>query len=216
MTNHELTELVRAERLATIELLETLSPEEWATRSLCAAWTVQSVAAHLAWAPVAGLGEVAGGMIGARFLLNEFIADSAVRWSGRGREAILEQLRDNAARDVKPIGMPRIAALSDAVVHALDLRRPLARPRAIPPQAFVRVAGWQAGLRWPATVPIGGSLRSRLGRVTLVADDVDWSWGEGPVVRGSSVALMLLLTGRPVEPDELSGPGTARLARHRS
>lgn len=46
-----LSELIRQERLALIDFLETLTPGEWATPSLCSAWTVQEVAAHLAWTP---------------------------------------------------------------------------------------------------------------------------------------------------------------------
>jgi len=37
------TELVRSERVALIDLLDTLSPPEWATSSLCDAWTVRQV-----------------------------------------------------------------------------------------------------------------------------------------------------------------------------
>ncbi len=47
----DLPGLIGAERLALIDFLETLAPEEWATPSPCGAWTVQDVAAHLAWAP---------------------------------------------------------------------------------------------------------------------------------------------------------------------
>jgi len=48
----ELTELIRTERLAFIDLLESLTEDQWQTPSLCSAWTVEHVAAHLAWAPV--------------------------------------------------------------------------------------------------------------------------------------------------------------------
>lgn len=207
VTDAEISERIQTERRATIALLETLEPQEWATPSLCTAWTVQDVAAHLAWAPVTGPGEALPALARAGFRMNRFIADSAVRWAARGPQMILEQLRENAARDVKPMGMPRVAALYDAIVHGLDIRRPLGRPRPVPPEAFVRMADWHVGLRWPTTVPVGGSLRRRLGEVRLVADDADWSWGDGPELRGSSTAVLLLLAARPVEPGELTGPG---------
>jgi hypothetical protein len=41
----------------------------------------------------------------------------------------------------------------------------------------------------------------------LVADDVTWTAGAGPEVRGSISALLLVLTGRPVALAQLSGPG---------
>ncbi|MGH3448341.1 MAG: maleylpyruvate isomerase family mycothiol-dependent enzyme, partial [Nocardioidaceae bacterium] len=40
-------ESVAAERRALADLLDTLSPEQLATPSLCDAWTVREVAAHL-------------------------------------------------------------------------------------------------------------------------------------------------------------------------
>jgi uncharacterized protein (TIGR03083 family) len=43
--------LIRSERHALVDYLETLTPAEWSTPSLCQGWTVQDVAAHLAWAP---------------------------------------------------------------------------------------------------------------------------------------------------------------------
>ena len=44
----ELSDLIRTERLVFADYLETLSPDELATPSLCGAWTVQEVGAHLA------------------------------------------------------------------------------------------------------------------------------------------------------------------------
>ena len=43
----EIDRAVRAERLAVVALLAGLTPEEWSTPSLCGAWTVREVAAHL-------------------------------------------------------------------------------------------------------------------------------------------------------------------------
>jgi hypothetical protein len=49
------------------------------------------------------------------------------------------------------------------------------------------------------------------GRVRLVASDEDLSVGDGPEVRGTALALLLAVSGRPVAPDELTGPGAAVL-----
>ncbi|WP_052466875.1 maleylpyruvate isomerase N-terminal domain-containing protein [Mobilicoccus massiliensis] len=40
--------LLRQHRAATVELLQDLDDDRWATQSLCRAWTVRDVAAHLA------------------------------------------------------------------------------------------------------------------------------------------------------------------------
>ena len=208
----DLADLVRTERLALIDLLSTLTDSEWETQSLCSAWRVQDVAAHLAWAPALPVRAGLAGLVRAGFRLNRFIADSAVRWSARGRPAILEQLRSNAATGVRPFGMPAVAALDDAVVHGLDIRRPLGRTRPVPEDAFRLTAEWCAGLGWPMSGPLG-SVNRRLRGLRLVAVDTDWSHGRGDEVRGGREALLVALHGRPVRPGELTGPGASRLIR---
>ena len=206
-------QLIRTERRALIELLETLDDDEWTVPSLCRGWTVQDVAAHVAWAPVLSPAAAAPALARARFSINTMIADSAVRWSARGRSAILDQLRSNLADDAKQFALPPVAALADAVVHPLDIRRPLDRPRPIPRAAFTATADFFTGAssRWPMSIPVGGSASRRIAGLRLVADDLDWSRGQGPEVHGAAEALMLVLTGRPVEPTEPTGPGAPEL-----
>lgn len=168
------TELVRSERVALIDLLDTLTPQEWATSSLCD-------------------------------------ADLAIRWSQRGTAAILEQLRRNAADDARPVGVPDAAVIADAVIHGLDIHRPLGRSRPIPGAAFVTLPEFFLNLRWPLSVSVGGSARKRVRGLRLVASDLNWSHGTGPEVRTSSEALLLVLSGRPVEAAELSGTEAVEL-----
>jgi uncharacterized protein (TIGR03083 family) len=208
----DLKELIRTERNALIDFLETLTPDEWATQSLCGEWTVQDVAAHLAVAPSMSAGAEVGGFLRSGFRINKFNADSALEWSRKGTGAILEQLRRNAANNAKPFGVPPIAPLADALVHAFDIRRPLGRSGAPQvPEAFVSAADWTAGLRWPGTAMIGGSVRARVDGVRLVADDVEWSHGDGPEAHGSAETILLLLYGRPIGPGELTGHGAEKI-----
>lgn len=90
------------------------------------------MAAHLAWAPVMGVGAGMAALLRSGLSVNRMIAGSARSWSARGRGALLDQLRDNARTGARPIGMPPAAALADAVVHGLDVRRPLACPATSP------------------------------------------------------------------------------------
>ena len=200
-------DVIRAERLALVDTFETMTPEQWATPSLCEGWTVEDVAAHLAWAPVLSPARMAAGLVRAGLRPNRFAHDSAVRWSARGTPAILAQLRANAAQDVGPVGVPRGAVLVDAVVHALDVRRPLGEHRAVPTAAFVPAADFSARTRWPASLLLGGGPARRVAGVRLVAEDHPWSSGEGPEVQASGEALILLLCGRSLDPDELRGEG---------
>ena len=115
--------------------------------------------------------------------MNRMIAGSAVAWSARGRHAILQQLRDNARTGARPIGMPPVAALADAVVHGLDVRRPLGLPGQVPSESVDPVADFSLGTPWPMNVVVGGSARRRVSGVRLVATDLDWTHGVGPEVR---------------------------------
>jgi uncharacterized protein (TIGR03083 family) len=204
---NELDDLIRRERLSFIDVLETLEERQWQAQSLCSEWTVENVAAHLAWAPVAGPAEMTLAAARSGFRLNKLIADSALRWTARGRTAILDQLRSNAESNAKPMGMPATAVLADAVVHGLDVRVPLGLHRDVAPEAFVPIADSTVTSRWPKTIPIGGSPRRRLRGKRLVATDVGWSWGEGDEVRGTADQILLQLLGRevPVRRDRRPG-----------
>jgi uncharacterized protein (TIGR03083 family) len=207
----DLAELIRTEREALIELLETLSPEEWATQSLCDRWTVKAVAAHLAYASAMPPQRMVVELVRARGSINRMIGDCGVRDGERPVPVILGQLRYNAKQDVKPMGMPKVAALADAVVHQLDVRRPLGRARKIPEEAFRRAATFFAGTAFPGSLVVGGNVRKRVAGLKLVADEVEWSYGEGPEVHGSSEAMLLMLAGRPINDEELTGPGASEL-----
>jgi uncharacterized protein (TIGR03083 family) len=207
----DLPRLIRTERLALIEFLQTLDAREWSTPSLCGAWTVQAVAAHLAWAPVAPVGETLVALARSGFRLNRASADLAVQWAERGPEAILDQLRANADANVRPRGVPEIAALVDAVIHQLDIRLPLGKPRPVPPEAFRPVADFSVAARWPMTVSVGGSARQRLDGLQLVAEGYDWSYGQGQQVTAPGDAVLRILNGRRVDRQELTGPGADRL-----
>jgi len=45
-----------------------------------------------------------------------------------------------------------------------------------------------------------------------VSTDADVGLGAGAEVRGTALALLLAVSGRPVDPAELSGPGAAALS----
>lgn len=204
-------DLTRSQREALIVTLEDLTTEQWQVPSLCGAWRVIDVAAHLAWAPVLGAGAAVIALVRHGFDTNRMIAQSAVRWSTRGSGTILQQLRDNARTGARPIGMPPVAALADAVVHGLDVRRPLGMLAQLPVEALAPLADFSLRTPWPMNAVVGGSARQRLVGLRLVATDTDWSHGAGPEVRGSAEAILLALYGRAPRSEELTGPGAADL-----
>jgi uncharacterized protein (TIGR03083 family) len=206
-----LPDLTRAQREGFIATLEGLSPEQWLVPSLCTQWRVVDVAAHLAWAPVTGVAAGAAAMVRNGFSMDRMIARTAVDWSSRGRSAILEQLRDNARTGARPFPMPPVAALADAVVHGIDVRRPLGLPAEVPTESLPPLAAFALATPWPLNTVVGGSARRRVSGVRLVATDADWTHGTGPEVRASAEDLLLVLHGRAPRPEDLSGPGAAAL-----
>ena len=203
----DLAGLIRSEREGLLAFLVTLTPEQWATPSLCDGWTVQDVAAHLAFASALPPLATARGMARAGFRVNRFIGDSARHWALRGTTAILDQLRADADQGLRPFGPPEVAALCDAMTHGVDIRRPLGSTAPMSPAVFPVVADFLVGLRWPLTIPIRGDARAATRGVRLRADDVDWVHGDGPEVHGPAEVLVRLLAGRRVGSGELAGPG---------
>jgi uncharacterized protein (TIGR03083 family) len=206
-----LSSLTRTHREGLVATFEGLAPDQWLVPSLCSGWRVVDVAAHLAWAPVLGAGAGAVAMARHGFSMNRLIARSAVAWSARGRDAILVQLRDNARTGARPVGMPPVAGLADAVLHGLDVRRPLGLPGQVPEEALAPLADFVLGTPWPMNAVVGGSARRRVAGVRLLATDADWTHGDGPEVRASAEDLLLVLYGRLPRPADLTGDGAGLL-----
>jgi uncharacterized protein (TIGR03083 family) len=202
-----LDEEIRTEREALIDLLVTLDDEQWTTPSLCEGWRVEEVAAHLAWMPVLAPVEMPVMFLRSGFSINGYIFRTARRWSGRGRDAIVSQLRVNARRGATMLGVPRVAALSDAIVHGYDIRRPLGFAHEVPPPAYAVAATWRTRLGPPLSWTLGGDVRPLITGLRLVADDMSWTHGEGPEVHATGEAMLLMMTGRAVQRAELTGPG---------
>ena len=207
----ERRELLRAVRLPLVDLLSSLDADAWKTPSLCEGWTVQEVAAHLAWATVDRPTSIVAGFVRARLDVNRLNDENARRWARRGPAAVLAQLRANVASGATPFGVPWPAPVADAVLHELDVRRPLGRPRAVEEPVFRLVADFLMAARWPLPLLVGGRPQERVGGVRLVADGTGWSTGSGPEVSASPESVLLLLAGRPVGGDELRGPGAEQV-----
>jgi uncharacterized protein (TIGR03083 family) len=196
---------VKAERLATADFLEGLTPEEWDAQSLCPEWKVRDVAAHLAWGSTLGVGEALLGLLRSGFRFNRFNAEDAKRRGEQAPATIVARLREVAPHHSTPPGVQAADLLADVLCHNIDIRRPLGKPRPMPPEPFVLAADRLKGNRYPF------GTRKRIAGLRLIADDVAWSTGDGPDVRGTSEAILMILSGRAVGADELTGDGATRL-----
>jgi uncharacterized protein (TIGR03083 family) len=193
-----------AERADLLALLEGLSPAQWEAPTLCLGWRVRDVVAHVySYDELSGI-DLARRFVQARFnpaRVNDACLTPYAEMSTTG-------LVDLARRCVVPRGLPAGfqggIALTDGMIHQQDIRRPLGLPRAIPPDRL------RATLEFAKTAPVIRGFWYRRG-LRMVAEDVDWSTGSGPEVRGPGEAILLAIAGRNATIDELSGPGVATL-----
>ena len=200
---------VHEERRALSADLATVPPERWAEASLCSGWEVHDVVAHLIDSALTTRLGFMRRLSAARF---DFDRDNEV---GAERERRAHPVDTLAAFDriVPETNTPPAALatrLVEAVVHGEDIRRPLGITREYP------VAHVLPALRYQLKTSgsMGGG-RDRARGLRLIASDTDFSSGEGSgagsEVHGTALALLLAVSGRPVGPAELTGPGASTL-----
>lgn len=198
---------VHAERRALSEDLSAVPAHRWSEESLCPGWDVHDVVAHLIdSAKTTRLGFVRR-LVAARF---DFDRDNAVGVARERRATPAETLAE-FDRIVTATSTPPAAPatrLVEAVVHGEDVRRPLGLRRAYPLDHVL------PALRYQLTTPVSmGGGRERSAGFRLVPVDADLASGAGPEVRGTALALLLAISGRPLEPGELSAPGASAFGR---
>lgn len=91
----------------------------------------------------------------------------------------------------------------DTAIHLRDAARPLGLATSPPSEDWRLVLDFL--LIGPAERGFVGIGRTK--GVRFEATDIDWSRGDGQLVRGSAEALALGITGRDAVYDELEGPG---------
>lgn len=197
---------IAAARRELADFLDTLDDNAWKTQSLCSQWTVREVAGHLSMPLTTRLPTVLRAVA-----VNGLNFDKANDKLSRARAAKLSPeelaaaLRDNAEHRFKPPFLGPAAPLTDLVVHASDIRRPLGQPVPVPKARATAV------LDFLARAPQGFVNKRRLAGLRFEATDVDWSHGDGHLVRGPAEALIMAITGRAVALADLEGEGVATL-----
>lgn len=197
--------LAREERADFAAFLATLSPQQWQAPTLCAAWRVRDVVAHVISYDDLGARDLLQLAAQGRLRLGRVNAAALARYDTCSPEQLLALLADRP----QPRGVPALlggrVGLVETLIHHQDVRRGLARPRQ------VRAERLLPALRMALIAPdIGGLWRIR--GLRLVAADLGFSAGAGPEVRGPAEALLMAMAGRRGVVSELSGPGRAKLA----
>ncbi|GAA3940762.1 maleylpyruvate isomerase family mycothiol-dependent enzyme [Actinoplanes auranticolor] len=190
------------ERRRVADLVDSLTPEQLETPSLCGRWTVKQVAGHLlaaiSKAPVPLLPLIAR----SGFNIHKANARLAELMAQRSPAELARGLRDNAENPFRApiVGYP--GQLTDLQVHGQDMRRPLGLPHGLRLERLRVSLDFLVGGR-----AVGFTPRRRVAGLRFEAADLDWSAGAGPLVTGPAEALMLAMTGRGVALSELDGPG---------
>lgn len=191
---------VQQQRRELAGTLATLADEEWATASLCPAWTVRDVAAHVISVPQLTLGPFLAACIRGGFRFNRVALLDAQR---RGQAPVAEILAQYERYDGSRVKTPFVSDLEpliDVLVHTQDILRPLGRSHEMPVDA--------AAVAADRALRLGMFLgRPRLKGVRLVAVDADWSHGAGPEVRAPMQELLMLCAGRAADAALVEGEG---------
>jgi uncharacterized protein (TIGR03083 family) len=196
--------VIDEERSTLADLLEELSDEEWEQPSLCTEWRVRDVAAHLTMAHM-GWGPAAVELLRSGGSFNRMVRDSARRQARLPVTEYPPRLRAMVGSRRKAPGVTPLEPMLDVLVHGQDITVPLGRDRPVPREAAAVAASRAWSLNWPFRT------RRRLHGLQLVASDVPWTVGAGAPVHGTIAELLLMVTGRPVDPARLSGDGAERL-----
>lgn len=200
-------ELVHAERAALLADLRDLPDDRWDTPSLCPGWTVHDVLAHLVDTARTTRTRFVLGMLRARMDFDRQNAAGVARERGATPEETLRRFAACLPLTATPPA-PLATRWVEMVVHGEDIRRPLGIVRPYAPAAVAGAVQVQAR----TSVSFGGA-RETVSGLRLRATDADLVIGSGTEVTGTALALLLAVSGRPVRPGELAGPGAAVLAR---
>ncbi|MFT3888418.1 MAG: maleylpyruvate isomerase family mycothiol-dependent enzyme [Arachnia sp.] len=197
---------MHAERTRLADLLEGLTPEQWAERTLCPRWSVEDVTAHLTAIARTGTAAWLWSMARARFDGDAHNARLLRKYSGRGHGETLETYRRSIPLTISPT-RDLAAILGEAVVHGQDIARALGLELTPEPDAVVEVA------RFFAAKDFAVKSKTLINGLRLEATDAAFTAGSGPVVQGAALDLAMTMAGRREAARALSGDGVGELRR---
>lgn len=197
-------ELVTAQRRLLADQLSGLSAEDWDRGSLCAGWAVRHVVAHLLMPLRHSMVRIGLGVLLARGDFNRYADRIAHRDGAQAPDQLLRQLRDEADNPWRPPGGGAEAALTDLVVHSLDITRALGLPSGTDRDAIAIVLDQLLTKRSLEFFQL--DIRG----LRLRALDLDWTRGDGNDVCGPADDLILGLARRHT-PLDITGDEASRL-----
>jgi uncharacterized protein (TIGR03083 family) len=202
-------DMIVAERRHMADLFAGLTEEQLAQQSLCDAWTIHEVAAHLATYLRFGKLKIVACVIARAGDFGPGNRQLARWYARRSTADLVGLLRRHAGSRSTPPRSGYDPILTDLVLHDLDVRIPLGITRDIQEDRLA------VAFHFLPNVPNPGfAVGSRLHDLRFETTDTGWATGAGPVVRGPAVAVVMAMSGRTAAWADLSGDGV-ELLRHR-
>jgi uncharacterized protein (TIGR03083 family) len=138
MDSEKIWHTIDEERGALADLLDTLSAEQWSTKSLCPDWTVRDVAVHITQSHL-GRKELALAALQSGFRFDAMVRRMALA-DPATPQAVTARLRGMAGSRRRPPMTTEVDPLMDILVHTQDICTPLGIDRPMPTEAAVVVA----------------------------------------------------------------------------
>ena len=188
MDDSQIWRYIDEQRVDLADFLDTLTPEQWETPSLCPGWTVRQVAAHITHSTT-NWGKLTLELLRSGMRFNALTLRMA-RDDQRKPEEISAAMRAMVGVRRHPPGTAVADPLMDVLVHGQDIAMPLGVERTMPIPAAVVAAErvWTMGFPFNA--------RKRFPNVTFTATDADFSVGDGEVMRRPIQGILMTLSGR--------------------
>jgi uncharacterized protein (TIGR03083 family) len=195
---------IEAERKALAADLDGLDDAGWNTTTLANPWTVRDVVAHMTAATKLSGPKFFGKLAGSGFKFESVQAKGIASELGATPADTLTHFEAQIDSHGHPPG-PIDTILGESIVHSEDIRRPLGIAHTYPTDTLARLGTFYA----KSNLIIGG--KTRASGLTWRATDTDWSHGDGPLVTGSMLDIVMAITGRRAAYDKLSGDGVETL-----
>ncbi|MGF9647799.1 maleylpyruvate isomerase family mycothiol-dependent enzyme [Pseudarthrobacter oxydans] len=198
---------VHSERQILIRELESLTPTQWAQPSLCPGWDIHDVVAHLVDSAKTTRLSFLRRLIAAKFDFDKDNAIGITRERAAAPEATLAEFRRiREATKTPPAALA--TRLVEVIVHGEDIRRPLRLVRSYPIKSIEPALRYQL----KTGISLGGG-KERAAGFRLQASDSRFEHGSGSEVTGTALALLMAVSGRPVNKEDFSGDGAATFVR---
>jgi uncharacterized protein (TIGR03083 family) len=201
-------EMVDTERTDLADLADSLTPAQWDAPTLCTAWKVRDVVAHVTEGATLTTGKTIATVAKYGFRINKMLNDEAIKGGAAPITDLQAHWRATVGARRTPPGVKAAGLLSDELIHQQDIRRALGIPRQIPEERL-RVVLDETAKTGSGFLPA----KKRIKGLHLRATDIDWEKGDpgGTEVTGPGEALLMAMAGRPAALDDLTGPGVETL-----